>query len=144
VEGCDPDAVGLELAQTLRADPLGGHAIRCSSPLELVEAAELAVFRGDDDLATDLVRDSGLVAEVKELLTSARTEACLQGARCVVDAAVNDAAAPTRLMESRTRLLLHHEYRPAGAPLRKLPGAGEADDSGSDDDSVGAAGEAGR
>jgi hypothetical protein len=133
VERRDADAVRLELAEPLRADALGRYAVRRRTTLELVEPPELIRARGDDDLPADLIRHGGGLAKAEEELPSARGEPCLQRARRVVDARVDDTAAPAGLVQRRSRLFVDNDDFPVGSSAGELPRGCQSDDTGPDD-----------
>src|SRR5436190_9717186 len=137
MERGDADAMRLQLAEAFRADSFGGDAVRFRTSLELVESAELVLVHRDDHLAADVVRNFLLDAKAKEQLPPARAELRLQRTWRVVDARVNDAAVPARLMESRRPLLVRDDDAPGGPAHCELDGAREAEDPRPDHDRVG-------
>src|SRR5204862_4744430 len=91
VQAGDACAVRLELADLLGAQAAQArHLVGAAAALELVEARELALVQGDDDLAAALDGDAALVAVVVQARGALDAQARLERARLVVDAGVDD------------------------------------------------------
>ena len=88
-----PDGVRLDLAEFVGADEAeSGQAVGFSALAEVFEAGEFVGVGGDDDLATDVMRDGVFAAELDHGRGAGHAEAGLQRAGLVVDAGVDDAA----------------------------------------------------
>src|SRR3954451_1206983 len=107
MEGGDARRVRLDLAQLVACETAqAGHTVLQPAPMELVEPPELALIRRDDYLAAALRANAVFVAERVHEVGAATAERRLQGARCVVDALMNDAAVATRLVARDLRFTL--------------------------------------
>src|SRR5437667_7688856 len=114
MERANPAHLRLDLPEIVFVDESdAGRAVLACAHEQVVEAGELVLVDGDDDLAALLVRDAVLVAVRVELTAALHAEARLQRARRVVDAGVDDTAVVTRLVARRARLLLEHEHAQA-------------------------------
>ena len=83
----DPAGVRLDLGDLVRVDPpQAGNPVGLAAPLELVEAGELTLVGGDDQLAVLARLDPALVAIGVEQAGPLDAEPRLQRARRVVDA----------------------------------------------------------
>ena len=126
VQGGEPGGVRLDLAQPGARRPGAAPARRWRDPaaLELVEALELVLGGGDDQLAAAGRRDPALVAVRVQLPRPGDAEARLQRAGLVVDAGVDDAAGVAGLMGARSAARARAR-RPAArrgaAPARARP-----------------------
>jgi hypothetical protein len=93
VQGGDADGVWLELANLLRADSTQSrHSVLDPAALELVQAVELSLGGGDDELARALGADPPRLAVLVELGGALHAESCLHRSWAVVDPRVDHAA----------------------------------------------------
>src|SRR5918995_6150998 len=129
LERRDTRGVWFELFELPRSDLLDREAVLYAPLVEVSQTRHLSRLRRDDNLATDLVRDPILPAELHEPLCSLLTEAGLQAPRLVVDAAVNHAAVVAGLVVGPIRLLLEHHYARVRVTVQKRLGSGEPDDT---------------
>src|SRR3954453_13011918 len=91
--------VRLDLAQPVGVEaPKARHAVRVAASLELVEAGQLALVEGDDQLAAALRLDPARVAVLVERTRALHAQRGLQRTGRVVDARVDDAARMARLV----------------------------------------------
>ncbi len=118
-----------------------GTPLRGCAPLELVEATELVVGRGDDQLAGHAARRSPRLSQYS--YSSARASDAkpgLQRAGLVIDAGMDHPARVARLVRGDGALALDHGDPRAVVAPAQLACDGKADDAGADDDDVALAG----
>src|SRR5690606_2032522 len=131
--------VRLDLLQARGVDELEPrHPVRLPALEQRLEAGELGLVGGDDDLADLLVGQPVLAAEVAHQADTGHAQAGAQRARAVVDAGMDDAGGVARLEPCDLGLLLGHRD-PEARPARGEGACrGQPDDAGPDHDDVGA------
>src|SRR5262245_173272 len=117
VERAEADGRGLELAQSLRTDRLAGDAVRTSPLLELDEPRELRFVHGDDDLAADRKRHAFAGAEFLHHPLAPPASGRLQRPGPVVEAGVEHAGVPSRLVAGDAAFLLEDDDARVGEAL---------------------------
>ena len=123
----------LETVQLFRVDSFEiEHAVLATLALQRFELAGLRVVDCDDDFAATLVVDRSRFAIRVELYLACDTEACLERARRVVHARVDDLGVSRGDLLADARMSLEHEHLAAGE--RECARNGEPDDAGADDD----------
>jgi hypothetical protein len=144
VQAGDARDVRLDLAQLRPGEPAqAGHPVGGAAALELVEAGELLLVEGDDELAVAAGGDPADVAVLVQPAGAVDAQAGLERAGLVVDARVDDAAVVARLVEADDVLALEHAEGAAGMAPEQLAGDGQADDARADDDEVASLGRRG-
>ena len=134
VEGAEPADVRLDLAHGVAVEELeAGEAIGFAAGAEVVEAGGFRGGGGDDELATDLVRDGVPGAEGDHFAGSGDAHAGFEGAGFVVDAGVDDSTVVAGLMAGEAGFFFQDDDAGAGEGLGGLHGEGEADNSAADD-----------
>ena len=136
---CGPDAggVGLELGELRGAQAAqAGHRVGAAAALELVQARELALVQGDDDLAAALDGDAALLAVVVQARGALDAQARLQRAGLVVDAGVDDPGVVAGLARAHLAGRVDHGHAQPGTSREQLARAGQADDARPDDGEV--------
>src|ERR1041384_1921443 len=129
--------VRLDLFYPLRADHLkAGNPIRGPAPVKLFEPRQLAVIRGDDDLAAKIIGDAVLIAELQEFAAARYASRRFQRTGLVVDAAVNNAAVVAGLVARQLGFFFEDDQSQAREALGHLHRGGETDDAASDHDDV--------
>ena len=129
----------LELAHPLRTDRLEAlDAVLAGLRLERLEARQLVLRQGHDELADPLDLDPPLRAVRLERDLALAAEAGLERTRRVVQAGVDDAAVVAGLVGRELRLALDDQDPQPGPALEHLAGGREAEDPAADDEEVGA------
>src|SRR3954471_25014275 len=104
--------VCLDHCDLVGADPSQPrYAVRVPTTFQLGQAGQLALARGDDQLAAALRLDPVLRAVLVELPRALHAQLRLQRSGRVVDAGVDHAAVPGRLDESDVGLALDQRKR---------------------------------
>ena len=104
----DAADVGFGFAHFLEGQSLQLEFVRDPALVQSLEQRFLLRARGDNQLATDLVRNRMFPAEGDHGVVTHPGEACFEAARAIVNAGVNDATVPTGLVSGPTLLLLEH------------------------------------
>jgi hypothetical protein len=116
VQARDAGRMRLELAQRGAVEPADARdAVRGGAALELVEPRQLGRVDGDDELPASVERQALLLAVRAEQAGAAAAQRRLERAGGVIDARVDDAAVPPRLVERELGLLLEDGDRGAGS-----------------------------
>ena len=135
----DPERVRLELPDPLRTDRLEAlDAVLAGLRLERLEARQLVLRQGHDELADPLDLDPPLGAVRLERDLALAAEAGLERTRRVVEAGVDDAAVVAGLVGRELRLALDDQDPQPGPAHEHLAGGREAEDPAADDEEVGA------
>ena len=133
----DSARVGLDLRHLAGSEPAQArHSVGLPAPLELVEAPDLALVDGDDQLAGAPVRYLALRAERIEGARALDAQPRLQGPRLVVDPGVDHPARAAGLVPTQPRLRLEDDDPRVGVPDDQLPGDGRPQDPPADDRQV--------
>ncbi len=141
VDGAHRAAVRLELADLLRREHLEtGEPIGLPALVDRLQAWQLGLIGGHDDLAAALPRDAVGVAELLHPARALHARARLERAGLVVDAGVDDAAVVPRLMGGEALFLLQHEQAKTRVGLAQGQRGGEADDAAAHDGEIGVLG----
>src|SRR4051812_25039597 len=99
IQRADSVRVRLKLLQAFRTDCLEAKDTICLTPaLQLVQARQLRFVGRDDDLATEVVRDTVLVTVPKERFAASNAQFRLERPGRVVNPGVNDATIMAGLM----------------------------------------------
>ncbi len=127
VQGGHAAAVRLDLSDLLRAHaPQSRHSVLVAAALELVEATELALIAGDDQLAAAFVAHALAFAQLVQLPRALHAQPRLQRPRPVVDARVHHTAVARGLVATDAFVGLQHAqplHPVAGGSARgPLPG----------------------
>ena len=129
----DARGVGLDLQQALPVNHLEvQRPVGCAPPVELVQAVDLRLVGGDDQLAAHLVLDAVLVAKLPEKDAAGGAEIGLLGAGSVVDAGVDHAAVVTRLVLGYLVLFFDDRNLVARMLLRETHRGGKTDNPAAD------------
>jgi hypothetical protein len=122
--------MGFDLAHLAWAEDLETfEAILAAALIEVHEAGDLFFVSGDDEFAAYLMGDGVLAAEIDHLADAGDGESGLEGARLIVEAAVEDAAVVAGLMAADGGLLFEQGNARIGTALEQAPGSGKADDT---------------
>lgn len=92
------------------------------------ESGAFDVVEGDEDLAALVVGDVVLAAELLEEVDAATAESCLERARLVVEAGMDNTAVVAGLVCGEHRLLLHDGDLGSRTQLENPSGDGDAED----------------
>ena len=133
----DPGAVGFDLADFVGGE--GTQAIEAvgdAAATEFLESRQFKGVGGDDNFATNLVRDGFGTAEVEELLITGSAVGGFETSGFVVEAGVDDAAVVSGLMAGRGGFLFDEDEPGSGSGLEQFECGGEADDATADDEDI--------
>src|SRR5207302_7978588 len=80
IDRLDAGTVRLQLPEPLRADELDDlHAVGHAALIEPLQAGQLALTRGHDDLAAELIGDAVRVAEARQQVAPLHAQLRLEG-----------------------------------------------------------------
>ena len=132
----------LQLADALGPDLLeAGHLVGQGPLLERLQAAELDVVEGHDQLARALDGHAVGLAVGLQVGLALAAQPRLQRTRPVVEPGMEDAAVVAGLVGRDRGLLLEDDDAQVGLALEQAQRRGQADDAGADDGHIGALGE---
>jgi hypothetical protein len=115
--------MGLELAESLSANPLERNAVGDCAPLQFFKPSELLMVYGDDHLAADFMGNLLFCAEAEQEPPAPCAELRLQRTRRVVDTCVDDPAVSTGLVQGRLGFLFNDDDGPSRPASREFDGA---------------------
>src|SRR5690349_3597051 len=137
VESRDSLGVGLDVRNLIAIEAAQARDfVRPPAALELVEALDLRLGGGDDELARTTMGDLPLGAEGVESARALHTQARLQRPRLVVDAGVDDAARMAGLVPPELWLRLEDDDPRLRVSRGQLSGDGRSQDPAADDRQV--------
>ena len=137
VKSLQPNGIRFDFGDLAGADPAqAGNRVGAAARLEIVEPGQFPGVGRHDELAAALVGDRVVIAVVVHQPRTLHAQPGLQRAGLVVDAAVNHPGVVAALVPGGGGLPLQHRDGVVGTPGDPLPGHGQADDAGADDDEV--------
>ena len=115
-----------------------GTSFAGRSLLERIEATQLRLVEGDDQLARVLDRHVVGLAVGLQVRLALAAQSRLERARLVVETSVQDAAVVARLVRRDHGLLLEQHHAQPGPLLEQAQGRGQTHDAGADDGDISA------
>src|SRR5271156_5676422 len=108
-DGSDAGDMRFYFFYFFRTKPGGWHSIFKSTIEDLIELRNLLRPGGDDQLAANIERHAVLIAKGTQGLIPCLCQLCLEAARFVVNAGMNDAAIAASLVLGKTNFFFNQE-----------------------------------